>query len=121
MQPPLAWWNCLPAPERGAIVGIAPLLQPPVWSTACAFVELAFTAAALSPSRQTAFCSIFHMVRVEGLPLPPPADCVYLFDAAIWEPILIYLDLAGSGYDMCLCDPLRQAGQQGGAWPTCWP
>lgn len=122
MQAPVSqWWHCMPAQERGAIVGIYGLIAPPVYVAPCIIVDLIIEAMGVSVERDNCFRGMFHLVSVTGLPFPPPLDCQTVLTPEIWEPIYNYLRDNGGDADQCLCGPLAQPGQQGGAWPECWP
>lgn len=121
MAPVAQWWHCLPPQERGAIVGIYGLIAPPVYAAPCVVVDLIIEAMGVSDDREAAFRSMFQIECQSGLPFPPPLDCQCVFTPAVWTPIYEYIRDNGSGFDNCLCGPLAQPGQQGGAWPECWP
>ena len=121
MLAPEHWWNCMPAPERGAILGIYGLIVPPVFVAPCVVVDAILLFMAVGESRRQTFRAMFGLVSVEGIPLPPPLDCETVFDPAIWQPIYEYLRDIGPAYVPCDCENLRQPGTQGGSWPDCWP
>ena len=121
MLPVADWWHCHPPQEAGAIVGIYGLIVPPVYAAPCVIVDLIIEAMGVSDERELAFRTMMGLTSVSGLPFPPPLDCQTTFDPAIWKPIYEYLRDFGSEQRRCDCGALRQPGQQGGAWPDCWP
>ena len=53
--------------------------------------------------------------------LPPPFDVIALFDETIWTPVYDYGDETDFPVDRCECNVFAFKGNQGGAWPVCWP
>lgn len=115
------WWDCMPTQERGAIVGLYGLIVPPVFAAPCVIVDVIVESMGVSDEREQAFRGMFQLVSQSGLPFPPPLDCQTVMTPAIWQPIYDYISANGTGFDLCRCENLRQPGQQGAAWPDCWP
>lgn len=115
------WWDCVPSDERFVLNTLITAFDPPVFSTSCALVNIAATGVGLVGDRRLAFDANFRLTYVDGLPFPPPADCIVTGEFGFWVAIFEYIDEHGMGVDPCRCPQIRQPGQQGGSWPDCWP
>lgn len=115
------WWHCQPTPERATLNTILFAFQPPNYATSCALVDIAALGFGLVGDRRTAFDQMYRLTYTPGLPFPPPADCIVTGDPDFYAAIYAYIDANGSDQEPCQCPQMRQPGQQGGAWPECWP
>jgi hypothetical protein len=65
------------------------------------------------------FVATYGMTKLKQ-ELPPPLDVIWLLDPDIWDAVNTVV-LEEPDPDFCLSLFFAFPGNQGGAWPVCWP
>lgn len=115
------WWACLNYAEWATIANIRQAALYGLYTVTNLefFAAVALSGLGWESERFYAFVNTYGLTRVEQ-PLPPPLDVVWLLNIAMWNEIEAIVSVSPEP-EFCDCEIFKFKGNQGGAWPVCWP